>query len=60
MQPLCVHKIVPFVELAPLTVAVPVWHIVALPPAEAVGNGLMVIVVLAVAVAPFPSVAVTV
>ena len=38
--PLCVHKIVPFVALAPLTVAVALEQIVWLPPADAVGNGL--------------------
>ena len=36
-EPLCVHRIVPFDELAPLTVAVPPWQIVWLPPAVAVG-----------------------
>ncbi len=34
-----VHKIVPFVDEAPLTVAVEFEQIVVLPPAEAVGNG---------------------
>ena len=41
-EPLCVHNIVPFVELAPDTVAVPFEHIVWLPPATAVGNGFTV------------------
>ena len=42
--PLCVHKMVPFDEVAPLTVAVPVKHIVSLPPAVAVGCGVTVTV----------------
>jgi hypothetical protein len=35
--PLCVHNIVPLLELAPLTVAVPFTQIDWLPPAAAVG-----------------------
>ena len=34
-----VHKIVPFVAVAPLTVVVPFEQIVVVPPAVAVGNG---------------------
>jgi len=40
--PLCVHKIVPLDELAPLTVAVAFEHIVWLPPAAAVGMALTI------------------
>lgn len=39
--PFSVHKMVPFVALAPLTVAVAFEQIVCVPPAVAVGNGLM-------------------
>jgi hypothetical protein len=49
-EPLCVHNTVPFVELAPDTVAVPFEHIVWLPPATAVGNGFTVTLYVAVAV----------
>jgi len=38
--PLCVHKIVPLDELAPLTVAVAFEQMVWFPPAVAVGKGL--------------------
>ncbi len=37
--PSCVHKIVPFDELAPPTVTKPFEQIVVLPPDAAVGNG---------------------
>ena len=43
-EPLCVQRIVPFEELAPLTVAVPVSQIVAVPPAEAVGDAFTITV----------------
>ena len=36
--PLSVHAIIPLEEVAPLTVAVPFWQIVWLPPAVAVGE----------------------
>ncbi|CAD0000443.1 hypothetical protein FLAT13_00026 [Flavobacterium salmonis] len=49
--PLWVHKIAPFAALAPLTVAVPVWHIVWLPPALAVG---LAIVILTLPAPPAP------
>ena len=49
-KPLLVQRIVPFVELAPDTVAVPFEHIVWLPPALAVGNGFTFTVYVAVAV----------
>jgi hypothetical protein len=45
-DPLLVHKIVPLLELAPLTVAVPVWQIVCEPPATAVGEKFTVTVTL--------------
>ena len=38
-SPFSTQEIVPLVALAPLTVAVPFWQIVCVPPADAVGNG---------------------
>ena len=45
--PFSVHKIVPFEELAPLTVAVALEQIVCVPPETAVGNGLTITVYVA-------------
>ena len=42
--PLCVHKMVPFDDVASVIVAVPLKHIVWLPPAVAVGCGVTVTV----------------
>ena len=47
--PFSVHNIVPLVEFAPLTMAVPFWQIVWLPPADAVGVALTFTVYVAVA-----------
>ena len=48
--PFSVHKIVPFVEVAPLTVAVPFEQIDCVPPETAVGKGLTITVYVAEAV----------
>ena len=41
--PLCVQSIVPLAELAPLTIPEAPWHMVWLPPADAVGAAVTVI-----------------
>jgi hypothetical protein len=59
--PSSVQSIVPFDELAPLTVAVAFEQIVCVPPADAIGNALTVVVIPAlVATQPFASVTFTV
>ena len=46
--PFSVQEIVPFVELAPFTVAVALEQMVCVPPAVAIGNGLTITVYVAV------------